>query len=169
MLTLAAVCLGFLLSQFATTWRDIWKGRKAKRLISEELSSNLAILPQKREIIGQIIRELSRKKILPGESVPFMTTSYDLNLHLAYEYLKPLQRDSLHVIYERAKQSDAYLSRFESELLKHLDLKLIPNPYAMFVVRMREILETYRVIEDLSTKYISDMPVDVFRRESRHQ
>lgn len=161
------VLLGFLLSQWGTSLRELLRGREAKRLISEELKSNLGILVQKREIVVKVLLELEAEKILPGESVKFMTNSYDLNLHLAYSHLTPTQRESLHVIYERAKQADSFLNRFESELLKHLDLKLIDNPYSMFAVRMKEILESFDVIENLSEKYIDGLPVDVFRRLSK--
>ena len=161
---LLGVLLGFLLGQFGTTWREISKGKEAKKLILEEMKSNLALLIQKRIIVLHIVDALANKKLLPGESVRFMTMAYDLNLHIAYPYLDSNQRDSLHVFYERVKQADSFLARYESELLKHLDLKLWANPFDVFELRMKEILESLRVVEDLGKKYVEGNPVDVFRR-----
>ena len=161
---LLGVVIGFLLSQFGTSWREFLKGKEAKRLIADELNANIGVIAQKRQIVNKIINSLDQKRILPGESVSFMTKSYEFNVHAAYPYLSSLQRDSLHVIYERVNQADSFLSRFESEILKHLDLKLVGDPYEMFSHRMNDILESMKVIEDLSKKYLSGNPVDVYYR-----
>jgi len=161
---LIGVFLGFLLSQFATTWRDLWKAREAVKLIKEEVKANLAVLPERRDVVVKVFVELEKKRVLPAQGVPFLTESYKYNLHLAYSTLSPIERDSLHVFYERLRLADSYLANFEAELLKHLDLKLIDDPYSMFAIRMKEILESFDVIETLGKEFLAGKPVDVFYR-----
>jgi hypothetical protein len=163
---LLGVLLGFVLSQFATTLQDYWKAKKSKRLIREEIEANLALLPHKMDLVEQIIHELASKKVIPGDTVHFMSNSYELNLHLAYESLSPVQRDVLHVIYERLKLADVFLANFDSEIQKHLTSKLVKDPYAMFTIRMNEIKESFQINEDLMKSYLSDKPIDVFKRLS---
>jgi hypothetical protein len=146
---LIGVVLGFLLSQFATTWWELWKGKQAIKHIAEELQANLEVLPQRRDIVKKIKAALDQNEILPGQGVPFLTKAYEYNLHIAYPYLSPIQRDSLHVIYERLKHADIFLFAFESELIKHLDLKLMNNPFNVYSLRMDEILKSFSVIEGL--------------------
>jgi hypothetical protein len=161
---LIGVVVGFLLAQFGASLRDFVRAKEAKSSILEELKSNLGILDQKREIVVKILADLQERRIRSGISVKFMTGSYDFNLYLAYSYLTPIQRDSLHIIYERARIADALMMGFETELLKHIEIKLVDNPYQMFYARMKEVLENFDVIEDLSKQYISGKPVDVLRR-----
>jgi len=161
---LIGVILGFFLSQLATTWRERRKAKRAVKLIMEELRANLAVLPQRRDVVSKVKIELDRKKVRPGQGVPFLTRSYDYNIHLAYPVLSPIERDNLHVVYERLKFVDSFLSSFEADLMKHLERKLVDNPYALYSIRMEEILENFRVVEDLISKHLKGEPVDVFYR-----
>ena len=161
------IILGFVLSQYAMSWREFWSRKRAKKLILEELSANLALIPQKIDLVNKIRTALIKKELLSGESVPFITRAYDRFVLDAFFQLSTIQRDSLHVIYERMKQVNSYLPRFESELLNHLNLKIVNDPFAMYITRMDEILNSLGIVERLIEKYLEGKPVDVFYRATK--
>ena len=67
--TLAAVGVGFLLGEGSRYWREHSRISKLKGMINQELRSILAQIPQKRDIVYQMIEALKKRAFLSGISV----------------------------------------------------------------------------------------------------
>ena len=123
--SLICVLFGFLLGEGCRYIRYRLRILKLKRIIKEELKSILAQIPQKKEIVNQIILELENKKILPGFSVGIINIGYNKHISELYKYLNINQRNCLHVIYEHLKVAEKTLFSFEQDLISSIKENII--------------------------------------------
>jgi hypothetical protein len=98
--TLLGVVIGFLLAEVSRWIRDFMRRRRVELALRDELDTNLHLVDQKKDIIRQMIQALDKQTILRGESVHSASIVYTTHIDLLSEFLKPLERDSLHIIYE---------------------------------------------------------------------
>ncbi len=133
--------------------------------IIEELESNFHEIHQKKDHIKKIISNLNQNKILPGQSVDFITTFYKSYLKDLYPYLSGKERNSLHVIYQYFNLTDKMMKSFESDILNFLSLKIMKTSnevYQMFARRFTELLTMLENAENLIARHLEKNPVDVF-------
>ena len=160
--SVVGVILGFLIGEGSRVFRYRWRICKLKHLVKEELRSILKQIPQKKEIVSQIITTLDLGRYLPGVSVRIMNTGYKQFISELYEHLIDLQRNCLHVIHENLNVAEETLSSFERDFLTALEKGVIDNPYAAYKTRFQEILESYDIVVELIESYLKGNPTDVF-------
>lgn len=158
---LAGVALGFMLAEGSRYARHRWDIFRNK-LVRAELQTVLAQIPQKRDILQQAIAHLNEQRFMPTLSCRTTTTGYHSVLESLYPHLSLRERSCLHIIFERLRVADEQMDEFEDSFLRALKEKVISDPWATYVDRFLELLESYAVVEKLSRSYLAKQPEDVF-------
>ncbi len=161
-LPLVGVAVGFLLGEGARYARYRWYIFRNKRIIRGELETILSQLPQKGDILRQAIGHLKQKRFMPTLSVRTVTNGYRSVLDDVYPYLSLVERNCLHVIYERLRVADEQMEGFEESFVAAVKEKIIEDPWLVFAGRLEELIESYFVVDELSRSYLAKKPVDVF-------
>ncbi len=159
---LFGVLLGFGLGEGTHYIRHRLRIRRLRKLIFAELKCVLAQIPQKKDIVSQIVESLCRQEIMPGTSVPVLSLGYRTNIGELYPHLTPEQRNCLHVIHERLAVSESVLDSYATDIVAAIQEKVIVDPFTTFQDRMGEILQSYKVVERLIESYLTGKPIDVF-------
>lgn len=161
-IALAGVLLGFLLGEGARYARYRWEIGRNKRIIRTELQTILSQLPQKQDILRQAISHLKQQRFMPTLSVRSVTTGYHSVLDDVYPHLSLVERNCLHVIYERLRVADEQMDGLEENFVKAVKDKIIDNPWSTYAGRLEELLESLAVVNDLAHAYLAKTPVGVF-------
>lgn len=162
---LVGIVAGFLINTIWKAYKEKRKRKENLNQIIEELKSNFHEIHQKKDHIKKIINYLNQNKILPGQSVDFITTFYKSYLKELYPYLNGKERNSLHVIYQYFDLTDKIMKNFEHDILNFLSLKIMNSPrevYLVFTRRFEELLTILEKTQELITKHLEGDPVDVF-------
>jgi hypothetical protein len=159
---LIGAIVGFLFGEGSRLIRHYWQIHRNKQLVKAELKAILAQLPYKKDILNQAIISMKGGRLLPMVSVRVLAIGYQSVLEELYPHLSALQRHCLHVIYERLRLADQFMDSFEDDFTKAIREKTFPDPWAAYIGKTEEILESYRVVEDLAQSYLSCNPIDVF-------
>jgi hypothetical protein len=165
-IALVGVAVGFLLGEGSRYIRyrvEIWRN---KRLVRTELRSVLAQLPQKRDILNQAIASMKHERFMPMLSVGTVTLGYYSVQESVYPHLKPIERNCLHVIFERLRVADEQMDGMEQAFMRAVKDKVPDDPWGVFVGRCQELLGSYDVVAELATSYLARKPVDVFHQQS---
>ena len=109
-----------------------------------------------------MINSLRKKEVLPGDAVGIINIGYKHHIPELYEHLPFLQRNCLHVIYERLRIADEILSLFKRDFISAIQEKIIHDPWEYYAEHLKEILNSYGVVEDLIKDYLDGKPKDVF-------
>ena len=166
---LAGVALGFAFGEGARYARyrlEIWRN---KRIIVTELKTILSQLPQKKDILQQAIAKLKQHQFLPTLSVRSITTGYRAVIDDLYPHLSLVERNCLHVIYERLRVADEQMDGFQANFIEAVKEKVINDPWGAYVGRLEELLESYAVVDTLARSYIAKTPIDVFSVEQSRE
>lgn len=158
---LAGVGVGFLLgegSRYARYRLDI---RRNKQLVRAELKSLLSQIPQKRDILNQAAAHLRSGRFMPTMSVHSITTGYYSVLESLYPHLPLIERNCLHVIFERIRVVDDLMDNLEDLFTKAMKDQIFDAP-TIYSERIDELLESLNVVENLSISYLARSPIDVF-------
>lgn len=166
LIALAGVALGFLLgegSRYARYRLEIWRN---KQLVRTELKSVVTQLPQKRDILHQAIEHMKSQRFMPTLSVRTVTLGYGAVQTALYPHLTPIERNCLHVIFERLRVADEQMDGLEDAFVRSVKDKVHNDPWLYFIDRCNELLASYEVVDDLARAYIEGKPVDVFNTKS---
>ncbi len=163
---LVGVVIGFLLGEGSRLARYFWQIHRNKQLVQAELKAVLAQIPQKRDILDQAIAAMRKGHLLPTKSVRAVATGYQTVLEELYPHLSDIERNCLHVIYERLRVADEFMDAFEENLTRAIREKIFPDPWAVHIGKVDELLQSYTVIEELARSYLRGAPVDVFNVKS---
>lgn len=161
------VVVGFLLGEGNRVIRDKLRIWRLLKMIRGELKAMKAQIEDKQDIIRQALDALSRRQMLGTSSVPMMQVVYRRHINDLYEHLSPLQRNCLHVVYERLADADMFLQSFEGQFLKAVETKVIDDPFDAYKKRFIDCAKNYRVTTDLIQSYLDGQPTDVLHMESR--
>jgi hypothetical protein len=159
---LAGVVVGFFLSEGSRYVRERIRIFRLKRAIHKELESIKSQIPQKQDIVAQIVKSLENKVLLPGESVPIISLGYNEAIKELYVHLCPNQRNCLHVIYARLRIADERLISFLHDFISMIKDGILEDPWKAFADQLREINSSYDIVLKLITSYLSQTPIDVF-------
>ena len=160
---LAGVLLGFLLGEGWGTLRRRRERSRMKGIVASELSSVIAQLPQKRDVLRQGIEAFRAHAVLPLASVHMVSTGYYSVLPTLYPHLTAIERNCLHVIYERLRVAEEFMDGAEAALLEALPAGVRSDPFEDFATAAEEQLESLEVVERLARSYLAGHPTDVFR------
>lgn len=160
---LIGVFVGFVLAVGHQELKEWLQRRAMKAALLAELKSNLHMLPQKRDIIRQIIQNLSVGKLLPGDSVRFSTAIYDAHYSaLSWRY-SDRERNSLHVIYEYFRTADSTLASYSDHIVASLESESLNDIIGIQTARMTDIANVLNIAEKLISDHLADRPEDVFQ------
>ena len=161
-IALAGVVVGFLLGEGSRYARYRWEIWRNKKIIRTELQTILSQLPQKRDILRQAIAHLKQQRFMPTLSVRSVVTGYQSVLDDLYPHLSLVERNCLHVIYERLRVADEQMDGFEDSFIEAVKDKIIDNPWSAYTDRLEELLKSFDVVDQLARAYIAKKPIDVF-------
>ncbi len=165
--SLIFVLLGFLLGEGSRYLRYRSRLWRLKRIIKEELGSILAEIPQKKDIVQQIIAALEKQQVLPGLSVGIINMGYKQHIAELYEHFSFLERNCLHVIHEHLDINDKILSSFEHDIKSAIQEKVMASPFSFYKIHLQEILKSYNMVENLIKAYLDGKPTDVFHIKNK--
>ena len=103
------VVVGFLLNEVSKLVKDKLFSNKIKKVLEDELNTNLYQLDQKIDIANKMKESLNEDKFLSGISVPFASSIYDYHFASIIKDLNPIQRDNVRHIYSNLKVLDDIL------------------------------------------------------------
>lgn len=109
-----------------------------------------------------MIQYLHTNQYLAGNSVRSINSGYNQYIAELYEHYSLIEKNCLHVIYERLRICDEILSDFEQCFLDALQRGVIKEPYKAYAERLQDIYDNYTVIEELIKSFLSGTPKDVF-------
>ena len=161
------VSLGFGLTEgksLITSWKRV---RALRRMVLEELRAIRDQIPQKKDIIEQIICNLNHDRILPGISVRAPRVIYERFFPEVSEQLNEQERNSVHFIYEYSRIIDDALEGCEATLREELLHTNSNQPYKDKVSIFTEILGARGTLRELISRHLAGKPIDVFRHASK--
>ena len=162
-IALLGVALGFMLGEGSRYAKYRLQIRRNRGIVGAELRSVLAQLPQKRDILNQAIGHLRKERFMPTLSVRMVATGYHSVLEDLYPHLRPLERNCLHVVFERLRVADDQLDQFEDIFVSALKDKIVSNPWVTYRERLEQLAASYLIVEELAHSYLAGAPIDVFQ------
>jgi hypothetical protein len=159
---LIGVIVGAFVSVFIKWVGNILHRRRVKKALRNELERNLYTIIFKKDIIRQIIENLQIKKILSGNSVHSAKSVYIKYISLFSVYLKPIEMDNLHIIYEHLRHHDKFMDEFESRIKNDIESNRISDPWLKYEKDFKDINETYDLVQSLIKDYLENKPKDIY-------
>lgn len=164
--TLVGVVAGFSLN---ATWQGLtrwYKNRRLKNALYDELDTLLHQIAHKKDLARKMRSALSEGGILSGDAVPCASVIYDNHFDSISKHLDALERDNIHNIYTRLKQSDHFLSNFERLMIEDLEGEAVDDPWKAYTGKLGNIIEDYETAQALIEKVLADEPEDIYQRRS---
>jgi len=160
-IALAGVAFGFGLTTGYAEWRDWRKRQRIHRAIFAELKSNLYFLPQKADVVKQLLSNLEQGKFLSGDGVRFSAQIYQNHYPEISDSVTDQERNSLHVIYERFALIDGTMASFGETLLKYSESKYASDVAGIQRCKLRDILFIIESTERIVCAHLAGKPEDV--------
>ena len=154
--------VGFGLGEVSRWIHGLLRTRKLKALIEDELEAIKYQIRDKRDIIKQILNALANSQILGGSSVKFLDAGYRTYFFEINEHLTLLQRNCIHVIYERLNNIDGVLFAFEDEFRSASKDPVVSDAYEKAIANLTDCKDSLNVIRKLIDSYLDGSPIDVF-------
>ena len=163
---LVGVLLGFFLGEGNRLIREECRIHKLKKVLKSELRSIRSQIESKEDILLQAIQECKTRRILPTISVRTVRTGYDAHIDDLYIAYSGLERNCLHVIYERLRICDELMDAFDKNFQESLERGIVKEPWDVAINQLEELLQSYDVIDKLIQSFLEGTPKDVFPRMS---
>jgi hypothetical protein len=165
-IALVGVAVGFGLTTGYAEWKNWRKRQRIHRAIFAELKSNLYFLPQKADVVKQLLSSLEQGKFLSGEGVRFAVQIYQNHYPKISDSATAKERNSLHVIYERFTLIDGTMASVGETLLKHSESKYAADVVGIQQCKLRDILFLIQSTERILRAHLAGKPEDVLHLES---
>jgi len=159
---LIGVALGFVLSVVCEQWKSARQRKELKAGLYDELRANLLILNQKRDLVQQILQHLEEAKLLPGNSVHFLSVFYKTHFPAVFPDLSVKERNSFHILYEYFRVVDSTLDGYSEQLVESMGTEKVDNYIRLYAAMMTDILRVLGLSEGLIKKHLNGDPEDVF-------
>lgn len=168
--TVIGVLIGLLVGEGVRIVREKIRISRLKNMIKSELKSIKSQIPQMIDIIKKTIIALEKLQILPGQHVPILSIGYKSSISFIYNYLKPKERNILHVIYSSLEVADKTVENYENVYHLFKTQGRTDGEIAKILIGiMTDILDNYNIINDLIDSYLEGNPIDVFHVNKLHQ
>lgn len=167
--SLLGVVLGFSLGEGARWVREKFRIRRLKRAIQNELRAILAQIEDKEDILRQAVQALQQNRVLPMVAVRAITLGYNSHIKDLYEHYSEIERNCLHVIYERLRVADQHMESFHEDFQKALKDQLVNEPWKAYVGYLGDIIKSYEVVINLVRSFLDGRPEDVFHTSIRRK
>jgi hypothetical protein len=160
---LIGVALGFSLGEGSRCIRKRLRIRKLKGTVHTELKAILAQIEDKEDILRQAIKALEEKRgVLPMAAVRFITIGYGSYIEDLYEHYSDVDRNCLHVIYERLRAADSLTESFFEDFQRAIKDKIIAEPWKAYAAHLGDLDESYNVVRNLINSFLAGKAEDVF-------
>lgn len=160
------VVVGYCLSEGTRLIREKCRIHKLKRVLKAELRTVRGQIRDKKNILHQAIQACENKRVLPMISVRIVRTGYDVHINDLYETYSDRERNCLHVIYERLRISDEKMDSFHKDMEESLGAGVVEQPWDVATNQLRDLLDSYDVIDQLIQSFLDGDPVHVFTQSS---
>jgi hypothetical protein len=166
---LVGVFVGFLVSAGWTEYKD-WRCRsKLKKGLMQELRTNLYMIPQKRDILKQILNALAQGQLLHGEGVHFQKKLYLEKYKILMNELTQIERNSLHYIYESFRILDSEMAEYANNIMDNVDSQHIQKFIKRYSLQFKDLLENLNDVENSIKKHLQGNPIDVFHINKNYE
>ena len=159
---LIGVVVGFCLSEGTRLLREKCRIHKLKRVLKAELQAVKGQIRDKKDILLQAIQACENNRVLPMVSVRMVRTGYDVHINDLYETYSTLERNCLHVIYERLRISDEKMDSFHKDMEESFRAGVVEQPWDVAISQLSELSESYTVIDYLIQSFLDGDPENVF-------
>jgi len=166
---LLGVVLGFTLGEGARWLREKFRIRRLKKVVQNELCAILAQIEDKEDILRQAVQALQQNKVLPMVAVRAITLGYNSHIKDLYEHYSEIERNCLHVIYERLRVADQHMEAFHDDFQKALKDRLVNDPWDAYIGYLGDIIKSYEVAKNLICSFLKRKPDDVFHTKIRRR
>ena len=167
--SLLGVVLGFTLGEGCRIIREKCRTRRLKHTIESELRTILAQIKDKKDILSQAVAALNNRAVLPMAAVRMITHGYYLHVEEIYKSYSDIERNCLHVIYERVRVADQHMESFQDDFMRAKKDGLLKDPWQAYVGHLEDIIDSYERVEQYIKGFIAGEPEDVFHTKARHQ
>lgn len=165
---LIGVVLGVCLGAGYEEWKSRRNRKILKEALIEELRSNLQMVPQKRDIVEQIISQLNKNKLLPGSGARFIRVFYETHFPSIFPALSIKERNSFHILYEYFRIVDWLLENYSERIVESMGTERINDYIRLYFAMMKDILNLLNLTEKLITKHLEGNPEDVLYSGEDH-
>jgi hypothetical protein len=164
--------IGVFLGVFLGAGYEEWKSRRNRKTLKEalieELRSNLQMVPQKKDIVKQIISHLNKDKLLPGSGTRFIRIFYETYFPSIFPDLNIKERNSFHILYEYFRIVDWLLESYSECIVESMGTERVNEYIRLYLAMMKDILNLLNLAEKLITNHLAGNPEDVLYSEVDH-
>ena len=164
--------IGVVLGVFLGAGYEEWKTRRNRKILKgaliEELRSNLQMVPQKKDIVEQIINQLNKGKLLPGSGARFIRIFYENHFPSIFPDLNVKERNSFHILYEYFRIVDWLLESYSERIVESMGTERVNEYVRLYLAMMEDILKLLNLTEELITKHLGGKPEDVLYSGEDH-
>lgn len=161
-ISLAGVLVGFALGEGSRWIRDRSRRSRLRKALRAELVTIRAAVQDKGEILGAAHESLALRRVLPLGAVHFPRTIYEAHGEDIVPWLKPIERNILHVIYERTRVSDEVMDAHEAKITAVIGAGVVDDPFLAARNTLTELTESNALVVQLIDSFLDDNPIDVF-------
>lgn len=76
--------------------------------------------------------------------------------------MSKLQRNCLHVIYEKLRVADDFLDNFKKNIIETIKERIVEQPFEAFTGHLEDIQGSYKAVSELIDSYLNKEVIDVF-------
>jgi hypothetical protein len=165
---LIGVVLGVCIGAGYEEWKSRRNRKTLKAALIEELRSNLQMVPQKRDIVEQIIGHLNENKLLPGSGARFISVFYKTYFPSIIPDLSIKERNSFHILYEYFRIVDWLLENYSERIVESMGTERINEYTMLYLAMLKDIMNLLNLTERLITKHLDGKPEDVLYSGEDH-
>ena len=165
---LIGVVLGVCLGAGYQEWKSWQNRKKLKTALLEELRANLQMIPQKRDIVEQIITKLNDNKLLPGSCARFIRVFYKTYFPSIFPDLSVKERNSFHILYEYFRIVDWLLDNYSERIVESMGTERVDVYIKLYLAMMKDIMNLLNRTGKLITKHLEGKPEDVLYSGEDH-
>lgn len=135
---------------------------KKREAIENELSTNAALLPQKKDLLLKIQKLLCQGKLLRSPSVRFPAYCYSNYIGEVTTSLTSRQRENLVIIYETLRIIDEYMDNFHSEYMDIMKKCVgVISFRGTYIGEIKDLVDQCSLAELLINKYLAGKPIKI--------
>lgn len=135
---------------------------KKREAIENELSTNAALLPQKKDLLLKIQKLLCQGKLLRSPSVCFPAYCYSNYIGEVTTSLTSRQRENLVIIYETLRIIDEYMDNFHSEYMDIMKKCVgVISFRGTYIGEIKDLQDQCSLAELLINKYLAGKPIKI--------
>lgn len=162
-LSIFGIVLGFTLGEGSRIVREIIQIDKMKKSIYNELITLKSQINDHKQNLNIAIDYLKKSEVIPLKNVRSISIGYNSYINTIYKEFSVVERNCLHVIYERLRVADELQSSYHDEVQNSISNQSMDNPLEYYVGRLEDLIRSYDVVYKLINSYLNSNAEDVFK------